>query len=379
MSFYVCLLGSVSPSSEINENLLQRISSVTGNLAVEESLSNSSSPKNCQKSICYSLNAAFHVTANNQSENSYVSCDEGANTVAESNITHQAELLSLMASDSTSSNADSAANQSICNNSTTQFNTNFENHIDYKDDQDENQMSSWNSVLIDEKLNEANENRKDDSDNQDQNQFCIKETCEEMQINSLSVDQQVDVINKNICDEPEKSQNNCERLIERIPNFNICASLNDYCSERTDQESSDSIVSQTSRIQDDSDAVIPSESAANEPQEMAHVPEMPADNINLDASNVFSSANKTNLEQNKIINKDTATILQELALQRLSGVDKVDSTPIRRRYDSDIARDRRSFDSEIGREIVREHKIKQELENARIKQDDSLANSQNQT
>lgn len=113
---------------------------------------------------------------------------------------------------------------------------------------------------------------------------------------------------------------------------------------------------------------IPSESAA-EPCEVAHAPEGASEAPSLDSSCSFSNASSP--VDDSVVLRDTAAILEELALQRLSGEAPI--TP-RRRYDSEVTRDRRSFDSEIGREIVRERKMRQELDSARGKSEEPPAN-----
>lgn len=124
---------------------------------------------------------------------------------------------------------------------------------------------------------------------------------------------------------------------------------------------------------------IPSENAA-EPCEVAHAPEGASETMErtTDTSSTFSTAaSSPSADDEAIVLRDTATILQELALQRLSGGAVADlsvaSSCARRRYESETSRrtdDRRSFDSEIGREIVRERKMRQELDCARGKSEE---------
>ncbi|XP_015588956.1 GTPase-activating protein CdGAPr isoform X6 [Cephus cinctus] len=132
-----------------------------------------------------------------------------------------------------------------------------------------------------------------------------------------------------------------------------------------------------SQLRDDLEVVIPSENAA-EPCEIAHAPEGASEATSLNSSCTFSNASSPVDES--VVLRDTATILQELALQRLSGGGAADiPIPPRRRYDSEVTRDRRSFDSEIGREIVRERKMRQELDCARGKSEEppnSITSSQ---
>ncbi|XP_046744081.1 rho GTPase-activating protein 32 isoform X2 [Diprion similis] len=128
-------------------------------------------------------------------------------------------------------------------------------------------------------------------------------------------------------------------------------------------------VRKTSHLsQNNAEVVIPSENAA-EPCEIAHAPEGASEAPSLASSCTFSNASSP--VDDSVVLRDTAAILEELALQRLSGggTNDMPITP-RRRYDSEVTRDRRSFDSEIGREIVRERKIKQELDSARGKSEE---------
>ncbi|XP_043279587.1 uncharacterized protein CdGAPr isoform X2 [Venturia canescens] len=131
---------------------------------------------------------------------------------------------------------------------------------------------------------------------------------------------------------------------------------------------------QNSQIRDNEEVVIASENAA-EPCEIVHQPEGASETTSLDSSCTLSNASSP--IEDSVVLRDTAAILQELALQRLSG--GVGSEPPlnpRRRYDSEIAAsDRRSFDSEIGREIVRERKMRQELDTARGKSEEPSSNN----
>ncbi|XP_051163447.1 rho GTPase-activating protein 32 isoform X2 [Leptopilina boulardi] len=120
------------------------------------------------------------------------------------------------------------------------------------------------------------------------------------------------------------------------------------------------------------EVMIPSENAA-EPYEVVHVPEGASGTASLTSSITYS--NDTSPVDDSGILKDTAAILQELALQRLSGGSVGGELSTRKRYDSEVTRDRRSFDSEIGREIVRERKMRQELDNARGKFEESSSSS----
>ncbi|XP_012263680.2 rho GTPase-activating protein 32 [Athalia rosae] len=124
-------------------------------------------------------------------------------------------------------------------------------------------------------------------------------------------------------------------------------------------------------LQDNFEVVIPSENAA-EPCEIAHAPEGASEAPSLDSSCTFSNASSP--VDDSVVLRDTASILEELALQRLSG--GMHDMPIapRRRYDSEVTRERRSFDAEIGREIVRERKMRQELDSARGKSEEPPSN-----
>ncbi|XP_071875677.1 GTPase-activating protein CdGAPr isoform X4 [Bombus fervidus] len=128
-----------------------------------------------------------------------------------------------------------------------------------------------------------------------------------------------------------------------------------------------------SQLQEHIEVVIPSENAA-EPSEIAHPPEGASEPTSLNSSCTFSNASSP--VDDSIVLRDTAAILQELALQRLSGGIVGDlSVPPRRRYETENNKDRRSFDSEIGREIVRERKMRQELDSARGKSEEPPVNN----
>lgn len=128
-----------------------------------------------------------------------------------------------------------------------------------------------------------------------------------------------------------------------------------------------------SQLQEHIEVVIPSENAA-EPSEIAHPPEGASEPTSLNSSCTFSNASSP--VDDSIVLRDTAAILQELALQRLSGGIVGDlSVPPRRRYETENNKDRRSFDSEIGREIVRERKMRQELDSARGKSEEPPMNN----
>ena len=114
--------------------------------------------------------------------------------------------------------------------------------------------------------------------------------------------------------------------------------------------------------------IIPSENAA-EPYEDVRAPEGASETASLTSSCTFS--NVSSPIEDSLVLRDTAAILQELALQRLSG--GVGEVPVssRRCYNSEMTKDKKSFDSEIGREIVRERKMMQELDYAREKYEES--------
>lgn len=143
-------------------------------------------------------------------------------------------------------------------------------------------------------------------------------------------------------------------------------------SKNSNNENDECMNLQANEIRHDIEVRIPSENAA-EPCEVAHVPEGGASETmerTLDNSNTCSNISSSQTIDNAVVLRDTAAILQELALQRLSGGIVGDmSASMRRKYESET--NRRSFDSEIGREIVRERKMRQELDYARGKSDES--------
>lgn len=130
---------------------------------------------------------------------------------------------------------------------------------------------------------------------------------------------------------------------------------------------------QANQIRGNIEVRIPSENAA-EPCEVAHAPEGASELMErtLDTSSTFTNISSPGIDDTVVLPpRDTAAILQELALQRLSGGAVGDaSAPVRRKYESETIRERRSFDSEIGREIVRESKMRQELDCARGKSEE---------
>ncbi|KAK0074599.1 hypothetical protein PV325_008104 [Microctonus aethiopoides] len=127
------------------------------------------------------------------------------------------------------------------------------------------------------------------------------------------------------------------------------------------------------QIRDNENVVIPSEHAA-EACEIAHHPEGASEATSLDSSCTFSNASSPIDES--VVLRDTATILQELALQRLSG-GVGSETPLhpRRRYESDVAKDRHSLDAEINREIVRERKMRHENDSSRGNTEEQSTNN----
>ncbi|KAG5344404.1 CDGAP protein, partial [Acromyrmex charruanus] len=142
------------------------------------------------------------------------------------------------------------------------------------------------------------------------------------------------------------------------------------CASKRSDESHKGASLQASQIRGNIEVRIPSENAA-EPCEVAHAPEGASELMErtLDTSSTFTNASSPTVDDTVVLPpRDTAAILQELALQRLSGgaVGEM-SIPVRRKYESETIRERRSFDSEIGREIVRESKMRQELDCARGK------------
>ncbi|KAL0130699.1 hypothetical protein PUN28_002376 [Cardiocondyla obscurior] len=146
------------------------------------------------------------------------------------------------------------------------------------------------------------------------------------------------------------------------------------CASKRTDESHKCANLQATQIRGNIEVRIPSENAA-EPCEVAHAPEGTSELMEqtLDTPNTFTNVSSSTIDDAVVLPpRDTAAILQELALQRLSGGAVGDvSTPVRRKYESDTIRERRSFDSEIGREIVRESKMRQELDCARGKSEES--------
>ncbi|XP_012233208.1 GTPase-activating protein CdGAPr [Linepithema humile] len=145
------------------------------------------------------------------------------------------------------------------------------------------------------------------------------------------------------------------------------------CASKRNEESPKYANLQANQIRGNIEVRIPSENAA-EPCEVAHAPEGTSELMEraLDTSGTFSNVSSPRVDD-AVVLRDTAAILQELALQRLSGgaVGSDVSVSTRRKYENETARDRKSFDSEIGREIVRERKMRQELDYARGKSEES--------
>ncbi|XP_071555083.1 uncharacterized protein Cdgapr [Temnothorax nylanderi] len=145
------------------------------------------------------------------------------------------------------------------------------------------------------------------------------------------------------------------------------------CASKRGDEGHKCVSLQANQIRGNIEVRIPSENAA-EPCEVAHAPEGASEVMErtLDTSSTFTNTSSPTIDDTVVLPpRDTAAILQELALQRLSGGAVGDaSTPVRRKYESETVRERRSFDSEIGREIVRESKMRQELDCARGKSEE---------
>lgn len=144
------------------------------------------------------------------------------------------------------------------------------------------------------------------------------------------------------------------------------------CASKRSDEAHKCVASlQTNQMQDNVEMRIPSENAA-EPCEVAHAPEGASELMErtLDTPSTFSNTSSPIIGDDTVVLRDTAAILQELALQRLSGGAALGNASARRRYESETVRDRRSFDSEIGREIVRERRMRQELDCARGKSEE---------
>ncbi|EFN84840.1 GTPase-activating protein CdGAPr [Harpegnathos saltator] len=191
--------------------------------------------------------------------------------------------------------------------------------------------------------------QRDDRDNKERCSNGLSEKCQSFGYNNTQKTQQTDSQQQRKCT-PSKRSDTSE-------SHNKCVNL------------------QANQMASNVEMKIPSENAA-EPCEVAHVPEGGASETTertIDTSSAFSNVSSpTSADDEAIVLRDTATILQELALQRLSGgaVADLSVTSSRRRYENETSRDRRSFDSEIGREIVRERKMRQELDCARGKSEE---------
>ncbi|XP_046145971.1 rho GTPase-activating protein 32 isoform X1 [Osmia bicornis bicornis] len=175
--------------------------------------------------------------------------------------------------------------------------------------------------------------------------------------------------NKQRCQKPDKCQSFEYVSQKESPQKN---QQRKQFSSRTDKPSQCNNL-KSNQLEEDIEVVIPSENAA-EPSEIAHPPEGASESTSLNSSCSFSNASSP--VDDSIVLRDTAAILQELALQRLSGGMVGDlSLPPRKRYEPESNKDRRSFDSEIGREIVRERKMRQELDSARGKSEEPAVNN----
>lgn len=197
---------------------------------------------------------------------------------------------------------------------------------------------------------ETNRVTRDDRDNNERCSNGLSEKCQSFGYNSSQKAQQTDSQQQRKCTSSKRSDTN--------DSHNKCVNM------------------KANQMASNVEVRIPSENAA-EPCEVAHVPEGASEAMErtiertIDASNTFSNASSPSVDDETIVLRDTATILQELALQRLSGGAVADlSASSRHRYENEASRDRRSFDSEIGREIVRERKIRQELDCARGKSEE---------
>ncbi|XP_014207373.1 uncharacterized protein LOC106638621 [Copidosoma floridanum] len=264
-----------------------------------------------------------------------------------------------------------------------QVSDNVKNSV-YQNEKRESQIPLWKSVITDDNQCDTSELEKEASNaSNDETGDSFNKKISETKV----IDEQCSLVESQAYVDPKESEFvRSDEPLEQVTNsFTTSGASNNYSSEKyptkqyVGQECSESLVDSYTR--DDLGVVVPLESAAVEPQEMAHVPDVISDDAIRLRAKILPSSDKR-VERNTVLQKDTAAILQELALQRLSGGigGRMDSTSPRRRLDSDYLRDRRSFDSEIGREIVREHKMKQELENARGKLDEShKSNNHNQT
>ncbi|XP_044577307.1 rho GTPase-activating protein 32 isoform X1 [Cotesia glomerata] len=126
------------------------------------------------------------------------------------------------------------------------------------------------------------------------------------------------------------------------------------------------------QIRDNEEVVIQSENAA-EAHEIAHDPEGASETTSLDSSYTFSNASSP--IDDSVVLRDTAAILQELALQRLSG-GVGSETPLHspKNLESDGIRERRSFEIGIKRENVTDKKTKVEDDCLRGKSEEQSNN-----
>ncbi|XP_063980110.1 rho GTPase-activating protein 32 isoform X2 [Diachasmimorpha longicaudata] len=128
----------------------------------------------------------------------------------------------------------------------------------------------------------------------------------------------------------------------------------------------------SSPMQMSEEVVIPSENAA-EGCDIAHDPEGASEITSRDSSCTFS--NTSSPIDESVVLRDTAAILQELALQRLSG-GVGSETPIQKeKYELGVQRHQSNYHTDVGREIVRERKMRYE-ESSRGKSDEGTSNNQ---
>lgn len=369
----------ITTFDQANDNQLQNLSDTNDTVEQNQSSLNSSG-NNCQESMCYSVsNGAFDIELTSQpAQSSFYSTSKNDSCMVESKdsnlIDDKPQSLVKLETNSLLSQFNSKTNESDSQSSLCQL-TCSKNEVTFCNKQHvKDEIPKWNTLQNDEcKVDKL----KKFIDIKDKSLVCfVQKEPIVTEIIDLNLNKSDEMIKKDEHQEVlNESSNNANQLSEHVTNCNeIRSSFNEYYPEHSGCNDSSSI--ETTSIQENLVAAIPSESAAVEPQEMACVPEMLPENNSLDSTFTSPVKNK-NPPSEAVVSKDTATILQELALQRLSGGDKVDITPTRRKYDSDFTRDRRSFDSEIGREILRERKMKQELESAREKVDESTAAGHN--
>lgn len=352
----------------MNDNHLQYLSDA--NVAVEETLSDlNSSDKTCQESMCCSVsNEAFDIEITSQAvESSFYSTSKNDSCTIENKDSHlidnkQSSLVKLE-TNLLPSQFNSKIDESNCQSLLREL-TNNKSEPTFSNKQHVKKETTKWDLLQSEKQCKINENAKcNDIQNKS---ICFVEkksnTAKPVDLNLCKTE----VLKRDKRQETSiESPKNGTELHEHVTSCSkIRNSFNEYYAENANSGCNNSSSIKTTSVQENLVAAIPSESAAVEPQEMAYVPEMLSENNSLDSTFITPVRNVNSVNES-VLSKNTATILQEMALHRLSGGDKVDPTPTRRKYDNDIARDRRSFDSEIGREILRERKMKQELESAR--------------